>query len=126
MNNNMKDYKPSIDINTSVADDGDYKLVKFTGDLDKAGLEAVKDQLDKLVDSLEEKRIVFDFTDLNFINSEGIGFLMTLHIRLTKKEKDLIIVGAADHVYDVLKVIGLINVIKIFNTMTEFKESIKE
>ena len=29
------------------------------------------------------------------------------HHRATKKEIDLIIVGAADHVYDVLKVIGL-------------------
>ena len=121
---NTQDYKPSIKLELPSTEGEPYKLVKFNGDLDKAGLEVVKDQLNELVDNLQEKIIVFDFADLNFINSEGIGLLMTLHIRLTKKESELVIVGAADHVKDVLKVIGLINIMKCFNSLSEFKESL--
>ncbi len=120
----MQDYKPSIDMKISEPDAAGYVVVKFSGELDKAGLEVVKEDLNKLTESVNEKYLVLDFSDLNFINSEGIGFLMTMHYRLSKKEKDLVVVGAAEHVYDVLKVIGLLSVMKHFGSLEEFKESI--
>lgn len=120
----MKDYKPSIDMQIMEPDEKGYVVVKFSGELDKAGLEVVKEDLNKLTESVNEKYLVLDFTDLNFINSEGIGFLMTMHYRLTKKEKELVVIGAAEHVFDVLKVIGLLNVMKHFDSLEEFKGSI--
>lgn len=101
-----------------------FVVVKFSGELDKAGLDVIKENLNMLTESIEGKYLVLDFSDLNFINSEGIGFLMTMQYRLTKKDKELVVVGAAEHVFDVLMVIGLLNVIKHFDTLEEFNESI--
>ncbi len=120
----MQDYKPSIDMQISEPDEKGYVVAKFSGELDKAGLDVVKEDLNKLTESVEGKYLVLDFSELNFINSEGIGFLMTMQYRLTKKDKELVVVGAAEHVFDVLKVIGLLNVMKHFATLDEFKESI--
>lgn len=122
----MQDYNASIEMKVNEPDKAGFLVVSFKGELDKAGLDVVKEELNKLSDETESRYLVFDFTELNFINSEGIGFLMTIHYRLTKKGQELVVVGAAEHVYDVLKVIGLLSVMKHYKTMEEFKESLSK
>ncbi len=120
----MQDYNASIEMKVQEPDKDGFTIVSFKGELDKAGLDVVKEELNKLAEEFDSKYLVFDFSELNFINSEGIGFLMTIHYRLTKREKELIVVGAAEHVYDVLKVIGLLSVMKHFKTIEEFRASL--
>lgn len=120
----MQDYKASIEMNVNEPDKDGFVVVSFKGELDKAGLDVVKDELNRLAEEFESKYLVFDFSELNFINSEGIGFLMTIHYRLTKREKELVVVGAAEHVYDVLKVIGLLSVMKHHKSIEKFRASI--
>ena len=123
-NLNMQDYKASIEMQVRKFDKENFVVASFKGELDKAGLDVVKEELNTLAEEFQSKYLVFDFTELNFINSEGIGFLMTIHYRLSKREKELVVVGAADHVHDVLSVIGLLTVIKHFKTLEEFKTSL--
>lgn len=101
-----------------------YEAVAFVGDLDKFGLQTVRDQLELLVNELESKYLVFDFSKLNFLNSESIGFLLTLHYRLVKKEKALVIVSAPSNVKDVLDVIGMLKIINYYESFSSFEESL--
>lgn len=117
----MNDYSATIQMNIDDSLDERFVVISFKGELDKAGLESIKEKLSEVETNLKGKYLVFDFKDLNFINSEGIGYLMTMHYRLTKKEKELAIVNAVDHVYDVLNVIGLLTVIKYFGSLEDFK-----
>lgn len=100
--------------------------MSFDGDLDKLGLDSVKDQIDNMVAKIDKSYLVFDFSRLNFINSESIGFIITVHYRLIKKEKKLVIIGASAHVFDVLQVIGITQLIKTFSDIQEFESSIKQ
>lgn len=100
-----------------------YQVVEFHGELDKAGLILIVAELNALVENFPYEHLVFDFSDLNFINSEGIGFLMTLHSHLANRKKSLVLVGAKAHVQDVLKVIGILNVLQLFNTVEEFLQN---
>lgn len=104
----------------------DFVVLSFDGDLDKLGLESVKKQIDSIVENASKTWMVFDFTGLNFINSESIGFLTTVHYRLIKKDKRLVIIGASDHVFDVLQVIGITQFIKSFANLTAFEDFIKK
>ncbi len=103
----------------------DYTMVSFNGDLDKLGLEAVRAQIDEVAEKIETKYLVYDFTDLNFINSESIGYLITIHYRLIKKDKALVIVKASDHVKDVLQVVGITEFIRMYESISAFEESLK-
>ncbi len=112
---------PHLTINIVPPQDGQkYQVVEFHGELDKAGLSLISAQLNTLVENFPYAHLVFNFSDLNFINSEGIGLLMTLHSHLTNMGKNLILVAAKANVKDVLNVIGILNVLKTFYSIEEF------
>jgi anti-anti-sigma factor len=116
---------PDLIVKNVGSKNDDYTVLSFDGDLDKLGLELVRSQVDEVVEKLAGRFLVFDFTALNFINSESIGYLITIHYRLIKKEKALVIVKASNYVKDVLQVIGVSDFIKTYETMADFEESIK-
>jgi stage II sporulation protein AA (anti-sigma F factor antagonist) len=103
----------------------DCLLVVFDGDLDKLGLDSVRTEIDDLVEKLERKYLVFDFSKLNFINSESIGYLSTIYYRLVKMEKVFVVIGASAHVLDVLNVIGITTFIKVYNNYSDFEKDLK-
>lgn len=103
-----------------------YECVEFIGDLDKFGLQTIKDGIEEIVNGLGCDYLVFDFSKLNFLNSESIGFLLTVHYRLTKKNKNLVLVSAPANVKDVLDVIGMLKLIKYFDSVFSFEESLKK
>lgn len=122
----MNDYTSSITIDIKPSGEHkEYRLINFIGNLDKAGLDEVRSQIEEVVDSVyDEKYVVFNFENLEFINSESIGFLLMLHTRLVKKEKKLILVNAVDHVKDVLDVIGMLKIIDYYPDIDEFEKTL--
>lgn len=121
----MNDYKPTLTLNIQNPDvKKSYQVFELFGEMDKAGLDEVKAKLEKAVEDFPYKYFVFDFTGLNFINSESIGFLMALHSHLVKVKKVLVVVSAKDHVKDVLSVIGILSVIQYYDSMESFKGKI--
>ncbi|MFA6917309.1 MAG: STAS domain-containing protein [Candidatus Gracilibacteria bacterium] len=96
------------------------QLIQFNGDFDKAGYGEVRDELNGAVKSFVGASLVFDFTNLKFINSEGIGYLMEVHTHLVKQNKKLVIVGVNEHVKDVFETIGISEVIPLYPTLDAF------
>lgn len=96
------------------------QVFKFVGEFDKAGYTDVRDELNAAVKKFEGKSLVFDFTALKFINSEGIGYLMEVHAHLVKLDKQLVLVGANDHVKDVFETIGISEIIPIYPSLDAF------
>ena len=105
---------------------GDYTVIDFIGELDKFGLDKVKDQLDSLIDTFDKQSLVFNFARLDFINSESIGFLLTVHAHLLKKNKKLVLVNAPTNVKDVLDVIGMFKIIGYYDSVAHFEQSLKK
>lgn len=99
--------------------------VEFKGNIDKVGLQSIKEKLEMLVDEFEGAALVFNFEKMNFINSEGIGFLLVLHSRLVKRGKKLLIYKANSHVKDVFEVIGLSKIMGCYETEDQILEAIK-
>ena len=110
----------SIEFSPKSSDDK-YDVVNFTGEFDKAGHSDIKSELESVVKSFDKKILVFDFSGLKFINSEGIGYLMEIHAHLMKKDKKLVIVGISSHVEDVFNTIGIQEIISLYPTLKDFK-----
>ncbi len=98
----------------------DCQVIKFEGEFDKAGHSEISDELDKAVKDFKGKNLIFDFTRLKFINSEGIGYLMEIHTHLVKEDKKLVIVGLNAHVKDVFKTIGINEIVAIHESLNAF------
>ena len=121
----MSSQKPILTLSRGLSDaNKQYVLVALHGEMDKIGLNLVKDELEKLVSDFPCRYLVFDFTDLDYIISESIGFLMSLHAHLAKDQKTLVIIAAKSHVKDVLDAIGIMSVFPYYNSLNDFKDKI--
>lgn len=103
-----------------------YDRLLFDGNLDKAGFALIKEDLDNFTETFSKKFLVFDFAKLNFINSESIGFLLTIYSRLLKKGATFVVVNSPNNVKDVLEVIGVFKIIKYFDSIESMEKAIKE
>lgn len=98
------------------------KLVCFSGVLDMSGQEAVL-ELEKKIINYEAKTIaIFDFSDLAYLNSYAIGFIAHWYNHLKKKEGKILLVNPQKQVYDVLNVLGIANVLEIYDTVEKALE----
>ena len=95
------------------------KVVALVGEMDETSIETIKPQLDPLLDDANVKSVVFDLRQLEFINSKGIGYLVSVHTHLSKDQRELILTGASETVMDVISLVGLTTIIKYFNTLDE-------
>ena len=100
--------------------EGDYQIVRFAGEFDKAGHMGIRDELSSVVKEFNLKNMIFDFTDLKFINSESIGYLIEIHTHLVKRDKALILVKPDAHVKEVLKTIGIDEVIPMYASLEAY------
>ncbi len=101
-----------------------FQVAEFSGNMDKMGLDSVKEMLEQAVNNLLSEYLVFDFEKLEFINSESIGFILVLHTRLVRNSKKLAIINANAHVKDVFEVIGMTKLINCYDTKQAFLESL--
>ncbi|MBD3328382.1 anti-sigma factor antagonist [Candidatus Peregrinibacteria bacterium] len=116
-----EDYTPSITLYNKKNSAGDT-IVQLEGDLDKAGLEQIKEEFEGIINNIPDgKNFIIDLTNLNFINSEGIGFLFQVHCTLSKRNVRVILIGPNKSVEDVLHVIGFHQVVDIFPDFNSIK-----
>ena len=113
---NMNDHLKIIERSD---DSSDKRAVySFVGEMDKAGLDIVRKEVSELVDAFEKDLLVFDFKEMKFTNSEGIGFLMEIHAHLVNVGKNLVICDVRENVMDVFEAIGLDKVVKIYDDLS--------
>lgn len=99
------------------------QVVTFNGDFDKVGFSDIKDKITDFVKAFELKSMIFDFTNLKYINSEGIGYLMEVHTHLIQRDHKLVIVGLNPNVKDVFSAIGIMEIVPVFATVEDYLSS---
>jgi anti-sigma B factor antagonist len=63
--------------------------------------------------------IVLNFSGLEYMNSSGIGLLVTLLIRVNRQRQRLLAYGLSDHYRQIFELTRLNEAIAIFNTEAE-------
>lgn len=92
-----------------------YTLLTLVGQIDESNLaefEAVVAPL--VVDAATY--LVFDLAKLEFINSKVIGFLAGTHSQLAEKEKVMVFIKANPHIFDIIELVGLTQIVPTFET----------
>ncbi len=94
--------------------------VDFFGNLDSYSLQTKKKEILDYIDLVEPATLLFDFTGLNFINSESIGLVLHISEKLAEKNKKLVLIGAKKNVFQVLDVIGAFELIQHYKSYDDF------
>jgi anti-anti-sigma factor len=95
------------------------KIMVLKGELDETVLDNFKVKLEPVWDDSKIQTFIFNLHDLEFINSKGIGFLVSVHSHLAKDKRRLIIVDAQEAVMDVITLVGLTSIIPYYATIEE-------
>ena len=95
------------------------KIIKPVGELDEYDLDELRKDIDPILADKNINIIIFDLSDLEFINSKGIGYLVSVHTHLSKDQRKLVFVDAQEVVMDVISLVGLTSIIPYFTTLDE-------
>jgi len=95
------------------------KVVHLSGELDETSIEGLREKLDPLLNDRAVTQLILDLTNLEFINSKGIGYIVSIHTHLAKDSRVMKIAGANEAVMDVISLVGLTTIIPYFNTLEE-------
>ena len=77
-----------------------------------------RDWLYKLIESHPGSRFAIDLTDVNYLASSEIGFLVTLKRRIDRRQGKVVMFGAGPYVTDLFRAMNLIRVIDMTDSLT--------
>jgi anti-anti-sigma factor len=101
------------------------KIIHLNGQLDTAALEQKKIVFDDLLVKYPQNLLLLlDFEKLEYINSRGIGFLAECNEKLLQGNGKIVIAKPTPNVLDILKVVGMENFIRIFESLEDAKREL--
>ena len=77
---------------------------------------SIRAELDEAITRAGVKRLIFDFSELTFMDSTGIGLLIGRYKRAKERGIDTAIYNPRDGVSKILKLSGIYNVISVINS----------
>lgn len=94
-------------------------FITFNGDLLGAGDNL--ELMDSINDALNQgiKKVVINMSNVKYMNSSGIGVLITIYTKLKNRSGEAVVCNVADAIMKLLVMTKLDAVIKIFPTETE-------
>lgn len=109
------------ELSVSVTDSSNpsIKIVALAGEMDETNIDTIRKKLEPFLNDLSLTHLVFDLSKLEFINSKGIGYLVSVHTHLSKDKRVMVLTGANEAVMDVISLVGLTTIIKYFDTLDE-------
>lgn len=92
-----------------VEDIGDIAVVNFVDKkiLDEQNIQAIGEDLFRLVDELGKKKIVLNFGNVEFLSSAALGKLITLNRKLQGARGKLILCGISKEIREVFEITRL-------------------
>jgi len=92
-----------------VEDIGDITVVNFVDRkiLDEQNIQVIGEQLFSLVDELGRRKILLNFSNVEFLSSAALGKLITLNRKLQAVRGRLILCGIAKEIQEVFEITKL-------------------
>ncbi|PIV90228.1 hypothetical protein COW46_05095 [Candidatus Gracilibacteria bacterium CG17_big_fil_post_rev_8_21_14_2_50_48_13] len=99
-----------------------FRLVTLSGQVDESNLHMVEEQLETLVNHDDVRVLVFNFRDLEFINSRVIGYLLSIYSSMAEADKRMAIVESNQNIMSILSLVGLTTLIGHYGNLSEALE----
>jgi anti-anti-sigma factor len=110
---------PATEVNMNVRESGNGTcIIEIHGDVTAAAEQVLMDAYMQASNG-NTKAVILDFSDLKYMNSSGIGLLVTLLIRANRKKQSLMAVGLNEHYQQIFELTRLDEAIGIYDSEAE-------
>ncbi len=91
----------------------DSIMLTISGELDLRVADKLRTEIDKIIDKSNKKNYVFNFEDVNFIDSSGLGVLLGRYKKLHSQGGKISIINVQPQVMRILELSGITNLIEV-------------
>lgn len=91
----------------------DKLVVKVEGELDHHNSKVIRENVDVEIKAGTVKTLIFDFSDLSFMDSSGIGIIMGRFQLMNLYGGNVVIENAPEYVKKIIYMSGLRDIVKI-------------
>lgn len=101
------------------------KLITISGQLDESNVDNKAKEIYQMLDATPGKlSLVFDLAGLDYMNSKSIGYLTDWYGKITERGGKVLIAHAKPNIKDILQVVGLTQLIQLFESLDEAKATL--
>lgn len=98
------------------------KILTFKGQLDETNVDEKSKEIYAIIEKTPKNLfLLFDFENLEYMNSKSIGYLTDWYSKVTEGGGKIVIAKARPNILDILEVVGLTQLISCFPTIDEAK-----
>ncbi|HUF36962.1 MAG TPA: STAS domain-containing protein [Anaerolineales bacterium] len=109
---------PTANLTTNVRRSGSTAIIDIRGEVTGFAEDALMGAYSEASEN-GTKAIILNFSDLDYLNSSGIGLLVTMLIRTQRQKQKLIACGLSEHYVEIFKLTRLDEAIGIYATEAE-------
>ena len=88
-------------------------LVRLCGELDHHNAAKIKEEVDRMIRSTNAVNIIFDFTELSFMDSSGIAVVINALRCMSRIDGKLVLSGLADQPLKVFRTSGIDKLVEL-------------
>jgi anti-sigma B factor antagonist len=109
----------SADLSVQVDHLGPHPVVRLSGDVDLESAPALTETLRAVLDTIGTKPLVLDLTEVEFMDSSGLGVLVGAHQQAAVQGSSLILAGLHPRVAKILRITKLHKVFTVVESVDE-------
>ena len=88
---------------------------EFSGEMDNLRISHLKNVIIQLIDQYRCPVVEFDFKDVTFIDSTGIGFILARYNQISAYKGELVLKNVTPFIRKILAISGIFKIIKVEN-----------
>ena len=104
--------------------EGNILIISFVGNLILSDLEKARKFVKECIDSDEANEIIFDLSGVDFIDSAGIGFIVSIFKTIKSKNGKFAIAALKSKPREVFKLTRLDKIISIYENVETAKQEL--
>ncbi|GAB6087737.1 anti-sigma F factor antagonist [Alkaliphilus crotonatoxidans] len=94
-------------------------IVKLDGELDHHVSEEIRNDLDEAIEQKRIKNLIFDLSNLRFMDSSGIGVIMGRYKNISKLGGKVAIIKVSEKVDKIFTLSGLYKIVEKYDNLNE-------
>lgn len=98
---------------------GNLLLVELSGELDHHSAQEVRVKVDDRLDRFDVKKLIFDFSEVTFMDSSGIGVIIGRYKKLSIRSGVVAIANIPNAIKRIFDLSGIFKVIKVYKSVEE-------
>ncbi|MGL4452539.1 MAG: anti-sigma F factor antagonist [Sarcina sp.] len=98
---------------------GNLLIVELSGELDHHSAQEVRVKIDDRLDRFDIKKLVFDFSEVSFMDSSGIGVIIGRYKKISVRGGIVAIASVSGSIKRIFELSGIFKVIKVYSSVDE-------